>query len=629
MRKRLSFKYIILFMVCQFFLCLGGLGSAPAEAVKKDVNNFYFESFDVDFYVKKDEEGVAKMDVKETLVAIFPDYNQNKGICREIPFTTSNDTVLTIKSLTENDIKLTRNGLPEPIYSIDEDKNYYQVCTGTNDYITGRQVFELQYTFQNVVTNQGEGDQLWQEIYWDTNGTAWRQRFDKLNATIHFEDPSIFTGETRCFVGRYGSNNTSRCSYMRTSDGATFATRDLAVGENLSFVIKLKAGSFAIRGPEKSYLAVIIASIIGFICLLVFLSSLKNFLKTSENRKYYNGLFIKPEYSPDKKYSLMEMASIYIGKKKDYSVALLLSMLVEKKIELKKGEKNFLGKYKWSILVKRSNRMDEAERTLLKILNGGLSFEDGKEIEIKSRTATSSLVALGKKLREAGPKQAKEDGLATEKFSSQKAVSAQASAAVKFVSTLALTTFAASFIAPFLAVIFSLWKEFASDEIYYKGKLIVAVKPMIILTLVVIVATIIITSILSRRANRVKYHTKKGLEASRYMDGLKLYIEMAEADRISFLQSVEGADVSEKGIVKIYEKLLPYAALFGLEKSWMAELEKYCQVHEIETPDWYQVNNMVAFSTISSTLHSASTYAGSSTHYQSSGGSGFSGGGGR
>ena len=112
------------------------------------------------------------------------------------------------------------------------------------------------------------------------------------------------------------------------------------------------------------------------------------------------------------------------------------------------------------------------------------------------------------------------------------------------------------------------------------------------------------------------------------MDGLKLYISMAEKDRLEFLQSVKGADVSDKGIVKIYEKLLPYAALFGVEKSWMKELEKYCEIRDIKEPDWYHVNNFAAFYTVSQTLHSASSFVSYSTHYSSGGGSGFSGGGG-
>lgn len=113
------------------------------------------------------------------------------------------------------------------------------------------------------------------------------------------------------------------------------------------------------------------------------------------------------------------------------------------------------------------------------------------------------------------------------------------------------------------------------------------------------------------------------------MDGLKLYIEMAEADRMKMLQSVKGADTSAEGIVKLYEKLLPYAAVFGLEESWMNEMREYCELEEIEQPD-YLMQGLV-ISDMMRAVNTASSYATTATTMSSSGGgssSGFSGGGG-
>ena len=104
---------------------------------------------------------------------------------------------------------------------------------------------------------------------------------------------------------------------------------------------------------------------------------------------------------------------------------------------------------------------------------------------------------------------------------------------------------------------------------------------------------------------------------------------MAEADRIKMLQSVEGVDTSAEGIVKLYEKLLPYAAVFGLEESWMKEMKEYCELEEIETPDYFMAG--IAASELSHSIRSAASYATTSSRMSSSGGgssSGFSGGGG-
>ena len=105
------------------------------------------------------------------------------------------------------------------------------------------------------------------------------------------------------------------------------------------------------------------------------------------------------------------------------------------------------------------------------------------------------------------------------------------------------------------------------------------------------------------------------------------------------LQSPEGAnkvqvDLSDsKKLVELYEKLLPYAILFGQEKEWNKRLGDYYQSAGVQ-PGWYSGANMAAFnaaafSSAMSNLNTSinSTGAGFSSSGGSSGG-GFSGGGG-
>ena len=58
--------------------------------------------------------------------------------------------------------------------------------------------------------------------------------------------------------------------------------------------------------------------------------------------------------------------------------------------------------------------------------------------------------------------------------------------------------------------------------------------------------------------------------------GMRDYIALAEKDRFAMLQSPDGAErtrLGELDVLKLYEKLLPFAVLFGLEKQWMSELD--------------------------------------------------------
>jgi hypothetical protein len=59
--------------------------------------------------------------------------------------------------------------------------------------------------------------------------------------------------------------------------------------------------------------------------------------------------------------------------------------------------------------------------------------------------------------------------------------------------------------------------------------------------------------------------------------GIHDYVQLAEKDRLAYLQSPDGAlraqPLDDLEVLVLNEKLLAYAVLFGLEKQWMAELD--------------------------------------------------------
>ena len=117
--------------------------------------------------------------------------------------------------------------------------------------------------------------------------------------------------------------------------------------------------------------------------------------------------------------------------------------------------------------------------------------------------------------------------------------------------------------------------------------------------------------------------TDKGLEAERKLLGLKLYISVAEEERIKF----HNAPAKNP---EIFEKLLPYAMVFGLEQKWAKEFEGIYTV----PPQWYSDSSMSTFSAVAlaSSLNHFSASATSAmfsapASYSSGGSSGSSGGG--
>ncbi len=596
------------------FCLVGGLVFGNV-AVFASVNDFYFSDFTGDYYLSKDENGISHLKVVESVTAVFPDFNQNKGICRQIAFTNQNGTNVTLPSLTKADLKLTRNGEDEPIYSITKGDGYYEVCTGTEEYVLGEQTYVFEYEFTKVVTEFNQNGHEFQELYWDTNGNGATQRFNAVTARVHFTEPEIFSGESWCYVGKYGVSGQDRCKISTISDGVQFSAQDLTSFENLTFDVELKAGSFVVPEPEKNYTYVWLTAIAGGISLLCIFKSLKKYLKSREKANYYKGIFVKPEYQPSKDYGLTEMSEVYLGKKKDVKVAMLLEMIVNRQIELKKGEKR-----KWEITVKKD--VEGEYQDLLAILNNGTKPEVGDVIVVKRRTASSKLVSLKSAMESKILGTLKKDELVEKKYhiggNGKRGIS----------NVIAMVIVVVPVVIMFGLFLMGILEEVLGLSTTYGGVMVFYEYFYQTILIMIIVTTVICVS-LNDAAERYEGMTKKGLEAARYMDGLKLYIEMAEAERMKMLQSVEGADTSAEGIVKLYEKLLPYAAVFGLEESWMKEMKEYCEVEEVEEPDY--LLNGIAISEIARGLRNTASVATASSTMSSSGGgssSGFSGGGG-
>lgn len=133
----------------------------------------------------------------------------------------------------------------------------------------------------------------------------------------------------------------------------------------------------------------------------------------------------------------------------------------------------------------------------------------------------------------------------------------------------------------------------------------------------------------------------RGAELREYLKGLEMYIALAEQERLRYLQSPQGAERlpvntdDRAQLVKLNERLLPYAVLFGNEKKWAQELGRYYE--ELgQQPSWYGgrgafnaalfANSIGSVSVSASSAYSAS--GGGSGGSASSGGGGGGGGGG-
>jgi hypothetical protein len=123
--------------------------------------------------------------------------------------------------------------------------------------------------------------------------------------------------------------------------------------------------------------------------------------------------------------------------------------------------------------------------------------------------------------------------------------------------------------------------------------------------------------------------TAKGVTAKEHAEGLKMYLEVAEKDRLEKLQGPEAAyapkTAEPKKTVELFEKLLPYAMVLGVEKQWAGKFKDMYTT----PPGWYS-GNWTTFNAayLAGSLNSGigSAVNGAFSAPSSSGGSGFGGG---
>ncbi len=650
--RRLDFKKKTIITTILFLSCIGWF--FPSDNVgAASANKFYFSNAEFDYYIENTEKG-SKMHVVENLTAVFPETNQNHGITRSIPYSNQNGRNLTAPSKSDLHFKAQRNGESEPIAESETKHGNYIFYLGKKkEYVHGEQTYTLEYDFTNVITEfKQNGTMTWkgdeaafQELYWDTNGTGWAQNFDHLIARIHIpaDLAKNLREETSCYVGRYGADSSSsyRCktsSNHKTSFQSqnwdstnntnsevvlTFETNNLKNGENLTFAIDFEPNTFYVPEPVKSKILLYLTIGFGIVILILFYFGVRRYKKVvAEKRRYKKKLFVTPQYSQPSGLTVADTERIWLNSKKSSSfVATLIELAVNHKIELIKSEKKkALGgnKTTWSVKILSEEDLTSPQKNVLSILHGGENYKEGDVFEIKKHTTTSHLQTLARNFKNYTEKRLEEKNLLIPKIDTKKQYS---------------NVFAC--VVLFLTFFYAITGLAIAEE--YEDMLVGGMELYKFAIFMMTVISIILF-ILCSKASKIHRHTTSGIDTSNEIDGLKEYIQMAEADRLKFNQSVKGAPTSAKGIVRLYEKLLPYAIIFGEEDSWMKELNKFYKENPNIDHSWYSGSDIIAINSFhnmishtSSSIRSTTSYTSSSSSSSGSsggGGGGFSGGGG-
>ena len=563
-----------------------------------DVNDFTFSSFHADYELTRAEDGTSRLRVVETIVAQFPDFDQNRGLMRGVPrYYQGVDTEPQYVSVTDE------NGNARPM-EITDDGDFITMVSRADDYLHGAQTFVITYDVRNVARHFEDVDA--DEFYWDITGDEAEQPYDEVTATLHL-DPELAAaanGNAACYWGSYGEENT--CDITRTDDQTFEAVQtNIQPREGVSISVGFASGTFTMVEPTEPGFAPMDPLANGFLPLQLGLVGVTGAAVVGAGLYRRTALkdapgypTVIPQYEPPAGMDALA-AAVMLGKRNRGLPAEVLEQGVRGTIQLIEG------KHATTLtarLVDPSKAGDrDGQELIWAMFPAGLT--PGAEYvfgQYDSHFAGQVNRILNGVLR------AQQTGGVWRKV--------RGWIPGLIVTLCIIASIAAFFLGPIVAGL--------SGNPVWLGAGVVA----------------IILSVIAGSMMRKKPYSELGAQLRDHLKGLEMFMQWAEADRIRMLQSPEGAervriDVNDpRQVLKLYEPLLPFAVVFGIEKEWSKLITVYYEQVQ-QMPRWYISPYGFTGINLASSLGpvTSSTTAPSSSSSSSFGGSmggGFSGGGG-
>jgi len=551
------------------------------------VNDFSISNFEADYYLDRDSDNRSTLKTVEKITAEFPQSNQNHGLERAIPMSyDGHSTHVAIKSVTD------LSGKPLEYSTRTSNDNLVLRIGEADRYVHGRTSYLITYEQRDVTryfTNVNSD-----EFYWDTNGTEWAVPIDALTVRLHLSDElaGALTGLTSCYQGSAGSGALCSLEKDRTVFGAS--AKNLKAYENMTLAIGFKPTTFADYQPgltdkliEVYMLSLVPISIIG-LGLSAWFGV--RWWRWSGRQKDLGTII--PEYLPPKSTSVAVSSRVITVRRQTVFVAQLIDFAVRGYIKLFETQpKSRRAKAQYTIkIVRDTSDLLTEEQDMLKVIFGSTDIGQKRSLKTlrNNTTVYNRMRDYDRKLKD----------LVRGSYEIRSSDTRKSS-----------------------------WYKKAGIVVFILA--VVTLNPgLLIAATVALICSYTLWPL-----------TDKGLGLKRYIYGLKMYIKVAETKRLEMLQSPEGAqkvqvDPNDPAqLVKLYERVLPYAVLFGEEKEWLKRIGVYYESLG-SSPDWYtgqSAFNAAIFSASMSGFASSASYASASSSSSDSGGSsggGFSGGGG-
>ncbi len=595
MKITLHLLLIPLIIVCFPFAAMAQVATTTPQY---DSNTEKIEQYDTLIEVQTD----ASIQVTETIVYNFGS-NERHGIYRDIPirYTTKSgtDEKLDVQNVTVND----------------EDGNSYKFTTSnkgsdrrikignTNVLLSGVHTYVIKYTVPYAIGSFPTYD----EIYWNAIGTEWEVPIKNVTAkiTFPFEVPDRKSGSFEfgiaCYTGPEGSN--TPCDGFGVSDisasgattsytsytSVTFSQPALAPSEGLTVAAGFPKD--LVTEPPRPWwwpLLPFLPYAFTLLPILAFVIQLRRWQK--HGRDLGGTSVIIPQYEAPDNLSPMQIKFILSESFGTSLSAEIVYLATRGYLKIARIERKVLFITAHDYELTKLKEVDSALTSFQTTLLMKLFTTDS----VKLSNLENQFYVTAQKVEGDCEKSLVTDGY----FPPRKR-----DVALNGVRAWTYTT-SESLIYAFIIIVFGLflstWAGIAT------GSTLAG-----ILTFSGFVVFGIFEIFMPRR-------TPKGVLTKEKIEGFKLYLSVAEKNRITF------HDAPEKS-PEVFQKFLPYAMSLGVVDSWAKVFEGIT----LAPPTWYSDSSLTSFNSVvfSSSMSSFATTSSSSLSSAPGGSSGSGGGG--
>ena len=593
-QKNFLMTLSVIFMI--FFL---NVSSLIAETIKK---------YDVSIQINKN----GTLTINETIDYDFGDKFDKRGIIRRIPLRSKKSGIDIYKShIKMNSVK--RNGEPEK-YKTKKSSGEIAYKIGSEDkYVdSGVSKYEFNYTMYNAVF---EKDGIYQ-VYFNPIGQFWKVPIESGDVNISFENNEPI-GENEIqqlevFTGKYGETGENYTIVQKSGiikiktnevleplNGMTFRLNLKTDKINPTWLDKLKVLYYAVPLVAVGSVVILVLFIYGFVTWLLF--------RPVSLRKA-----IVPEFNIPKDISAMYAAYIKgVKNPKEILTIGMLSLLSKGYVTAEDKEGNGKNvKYRLVANTEGNPELSTEEATLLNALsddeenifkkdksyfsyqkNRKSGFEDEKNLYEASQNIMSMLESKYKS-------RAYETN---DKFSYpfilgmvlvitvgmiNRGTNSRANGLFDDITFIAFNFLISCGIAAVIYVfIDNLFSERKIFPAVLKGGIAIL---LLIKTGIIGVIIGIIPAMYIIYSKLMKKYTEKSLRQEKHLDGMKMYIKTAEANRI-----MKFNDVDE--LVEYFKGILPYAVALGVKNKAIKLLENTINLYNFDENIQDEINRRVYY----------------------------------